>query len=64
MEFPNISEAQGFYITLIFIVMFMVIAVTAMIVGNDISKDIVSAMTGIVGTIAAYWFATRGQSAQ
>jgi gas vesicle protein len=53
---------EGFYVTCLFMLVFVVIAITAMITGNEVAKSLIGTFGGIVGTIAAFWFATRGQT--
>jgi len=53
---------EGFYMSLVFLGTFLVIACVAMMTGNEVAKTLTGGMMGIVGSIAAFWFATRGQT--
>ena len=53
---------EGFYVTCLFMLVFCVIASVAMYTGNEVAKSLVGTLGGIVGSIAAFWFATRGQT--
>ena len=53
---------EGFYVTIVFMACFMIIAVTAMVTEGDVAKALATGFTGIIGSIAAFWFATRGQT--
>ena len=58
--FPSFGE--GFYVTCLFLLVFTIMAGIAMWTGNEVAKSLIGTLGGIVGTIAAFWFATRGQT--
>jgi len=62
-SFPiSVAFGEGFYVTLVFLVLCSAILIFAMISENEIAKTISTAIIAIMGTIAASWFATRGQT--
>ena len=60
MDFDKFGE--GFWVTMVFMVMVTAILCVAMITGASIAVQIVTAIITVLGMIAAFWFPTRGQS--
>lgn len=58
----NFERMQGFLVTSVFLIMFTIIVCVGMITGSPLMNEIINMLSGIIGTIAAFWFATRGQS--
>jgi hypothetical protein len=53
---------EGFYVTCLFLTLFALIASVAMLTGNEVAGSLATSMIGVVGTVAAFWFGTRGQT--
>lgn len=53
---------EGFWITLAFMGIVMVLLTTAMATESPVAQNIVTAIITVLGMIAAFWFPTRGQS--
>jgi len=58
----NIDKMQGFYITIVFIIAYVIIVLVGTCNANPVMDNVINTFSGIIGTIAAFWFATRGQT--
>jgi len=53
---------EGFWVTMAFLLFTMALLVVAMATGNEVAKSVAVAAIAIDGSIASFWFATRGQT--
>lgn len=53
---------EGFWVTMVFMLMTTAILCVAMITNNPVATSIVAAVIAVLGMIAAFWFPTRGQT--
>jgi hypothetical protein len=61
----NLNQyGEGFWVTMAFLLFTMMLLVAAMATGNEVAKSVAVAAIAIDGSIAAFWFATRGQTSQ
>lgn len=60
VEIPAFGE--GFWVTVLFMLMVSMILCVAMYTGNAVAKDAATSAVLILGMIAAFWFPTRGQT--
>ena len=60
MDFDKFGE--GFWVTMVFMMMVTAILCVAMITAAPVAVQIVTAIITVLGMIAAFWFPTRGQS--
>jgi hypothetical protein len=53
---------EGFYVTMAFLAVFLGVAGMAAYTNNQILTDLAKNFGSIIASIAAFWFATRGQT--
>jgi len=61
IDFSKFGE--GFWITCVLLMVFLLISIVAMWTGNEVAKSLVTPMVAIVGSIGSFWLSTRGQTA-
>ncbi len=55
---------EGFWVTVMFMIMVTAILCVAMVTNNPVATSIVAAVIAVLGMIAAFWFPTRGQTSE
>lgn len=55
---------EGFWVTMAFMGLVTVILTVAMVTASPVAHSIVTAIITVLGMIAAFWFPTRGQTAE